>query len=103
MVMKVQGRRKRGRPKKRWLDKVKDDIGEKGLLADGVYTTVLPGGLCHRTSTPHKSGNKMKEKKMLSHCLRTSFITKWYLKLAHKNEQFLILVTSDDIIVQGLT
>ena len=29
MVMKVQGRRKRGRPKRRWLDKVKDDIKEK--------------------------------------------------------------------------
>ena len=25
--------------------------------------TVLNGGECHRTSTPHKSGNKMKEKK----------------------------------------
>ena len=35
--MKVQGRRKRGRPKRRWLDKVKDDIKEKGLSADDVY------------------------------------------------------------------
>ena len=38
--MKVQGRRKRGRPKRRWLDKVKDDINEKGLSpvsADDVY------------------------------------------------------------------
>ena len=35
--MKVQGRRKRGRPKRRWLDKVKDDIKEKGLSADYVY------------------------------------------------------------------
>ena len=35
--MKVQGRRKRGRPKRRWLDKVKDDIKEKGLSADEVY------------------------------------------------------------------
>ena len=35
--MKVQGRRKRGRPKRRWLDKVKDDIKEKGLSADHVY------------------------------------------------------------------
>ena len=26
-------------------------------------TTVLHGGVCHCTSTPHKSGNKMKEKK----------------------------------------
>ena len=37
MVMKVQRRRKRGRPKRRWLDKVKDDIKEKGLSADDVY------------------------------------------------------------------
>ena len=35
--VKVQGRRKRGRPKRRWFDKVKDDIREKGLSADDVY------------------------------------------------------------------
>ena len=37
MEIKVQGRRKRGRPKRRWLDNVKDDIKEKGLSADEVY------------------------------------------------------------------
>ena len=37
MIMKVQRRRKRGRPKRRWLDKVNDDIKEKGLSADNVY------------------------------------------------------------------
>ena len=58
--MKVQGRRKRGRPKRRWMDKVKDDIKEKGLM---MCTTGLHGGVCHHTSTPHKSGNTMKEKK----------------------------------------
>ena len=31
--MKVQDRRNRGRPMSRWLDKVKDDIKEKGLSA----------------------------------------------------------------------
>ena len=31
------GERKRGRPKRRWSDKVKDDIKEKGLSADHVY------------------------------------------------------------------
>ena len=36
MEMKVQGRRKKGRPKRRWLDKVKDGIKEKGLSADEV-------------------------------------------------------------------
>ena len=55
--MKVQGRRKRGRPKRRWLDKVKEDIKEKGVSADEVYDRAT----C--TSTPHKSGNKMQEKK----------------------------------------
>ena len=29
MVMKVQGRRKRGRPKRRWLDKVKDEVYDR--------------------------------------------------------------------------
>ena len=45
MVMQVQRRRKRGRPKRRWLDKVKDDIKEKGLSAEDVPTTVLHGGV----------------------------------------------------------
>ena len=27
--------------------------------------TVLHGGECHRTSTPRKSGNKIKEKKII--------------------------------------
>ena len=59
--MRVQGRRKRGRPKRRWLDKVKDDIIEKGLSADDVYDRATWRRMS--TSTPHKSGNKMKEKK----------------------------------------
>ena len=29
--MKEQGRRMRGRPERRWLGRVKDDIKEKGL------------------------------------------------------------------------
>ena len=51
MEMKVQGRRKRGRPKRRWLDRVRDDKNK--------CTTMLHGCICHRTSTPHKSGNMM--------------------------------------------
>ena len=41
-----------------WQDRVRDDIKEKG---EEVYDRAH-GGVCHRTSTPHKSGNKMKEK-----------------------------------------
>ena len=37
MVMKVEGRRKRGRPKRRWLDRVRDAIKEKGLSGEEVY------------------------------------------------------------------
>ena len=57
--MKVQGRRKRGRPKRRWMDKVKEDIKEKGLSADDVYDRAT------WRHTPHQSGNKMKDKKRL--------------------------------------
>ena len=31
---------------------------------------MLHGGVCHRTSTPHKSGNKMKEKKKICLCCK---------------------------------
>ena len=41
MVMKVQGRRKRGRHKRRWLDKVNNYIKEKGLSADDVYDRAI--------------------------------------------------------------
>ena len=48
--IKVQGRR-RERPKGRWLDRVRDDIKEKGLSGGGgeECTTVLHGGICHKT------------------------------------------------------
>ena len=57
MEIKVQGRR-RERPKRRWLDRVRDDIKEKGL--SGECTTVLHRGM---SSNSHKSGNKIQKKK----------------------------------------
>ena len=39
--MKVQGRRKRGRPRRRWLNKLKDDINEKGLYGVEVYDRAM--------------------------------------------------------------
>ena len=30
-----------------------------------ICTTVLHAGVCNRTSTPHKSGNKVNEKKQI--------------------------------------
>ena len=61
MEMKVQGRRKRERPKRRWLNKVRDYIKEKGPWAEEVYDRAT----WRHTSTPHKSGDKMKRKKKL--------------------------------------
>ena len=71
--MKEYGRRNRGRPNRRWLDKVDDGIKEKGCRLIKC-TAVLHGGICHRTSTPHIGGNKMKEKKKLPEQLMESGI-----------------------------
>ena len=35
--MEVQGIRRRGRPKTRWLDSVRDDIRDNGLSGEEVY------------------------------------------------------------------
>ena len=59
MEMKVQVRRNRGRPKRRWLDSVRDDIKEKGLSADDVYdhatwrcmSSYIEEDLCHTIET----------------------------------------------------
>ena len=40
-----------------------------------MCTTVLHGGACHRTSTPHKSENKMKEKNKVG----VNFVVSYYL------------------------
>ena len=60
--MKVQERRKRGRPKRRWLDRVRDNIKED--CWGRKCKTVLHGSVCHRISTRHKSGNEMEWKKL---------------------------------------
>ena len=57
-VMKVQGTRKRGRPKRRWLEKVKDGIKEKGLSADDVYDRATWRHMSLYID-PHKRRNKM--------------------------------------------
>ena len=64
-VDRLQGRRKRGRPKRKCLDKVNDDIKENRLPADEVYDrAVLHGGICHHTPIPHESWNTMKEREL---------------------------------------
>ena len=58
--MKVQRRRNRGRPKGRWLDKVKDDIKEKGMSADEVYDRSKRRRMSSYTDPMHINVEKMK-------------------------------------------
>ena len=61
--IEVRGRRNRGKPKRRWLDSVRDDIREKGLSGRKCTTVLVHGGVYHHTSTSHKSRTEMKGKK----------------------------------------
>ena len=46
-----------------------------------MCTTVLHGGVCHRASTPHKSGNTMNEKKKTRNIwLQITYIELFYTK-----------------------
>ena len=45
--------------------------------------TVLPGGVCHRTSTPHKSGNKMKEKKKVVFTYNSNTFKKYFQEFSN--------------------
>ena len=73
--MKVQGRRKRGRPKRRWLDKVKDDMKEKGLSADNVYDRAKWRCMSSYID-PHKIGKTWSRRrhKLLMYYLQQSLI-----------------------------
>ena len=51
MGRKVQGRRKRGRPKRKWLDRVRDGIKEKGLSEEEVYDHATWGRMSSYTDT----------------------------------------------------
>ena len=71
MVTKVQGRRKRGRPKADGCTKWRVTSKRRDCRLM-MFMTELHGGVCHRTSTPHKSGNtikKMKKKKDATWCV----------------------------------
>ena len=43
MVMEVRGKRTRGRPKWRWLDKIKNDLSERELSVEEARWTEFNG------------------------------------------------------------
>ena len=60
MEMKLQWRGRRR--KKIWLDRVRDDTKRKGTVRGRNCTNVLHGGVCHRASTPHKVGIRLRRR-----------------------------------------
>ena len=42
MVMEVPGKRRRGRPKRRWLDNIKNDLSERELSEEASHKTHRP-------------------------------------------------------------
>ena len=46
-----------------------------------MCTTMLHGGVCHRTSTPHNIGNKMKEGKKQKKNMKHTVSLMSYLKI----------------------
>ena len=73
--MTLPGKRKRGRPKRRFMDVVKDDMGEvqRRRMMPNIETT---GGGKSAVSTPDgKSRKKKKKKKKLAFALRLVLTT----------------------------
>ena len=55
MAMEVPGKRRRGRPKRRWLDSIRNDLSERELSGEDAQERAKWRRLIS-TSTPHKSG-----------------------------------------------
>ena len=83
---------------------MKEEGREEGLTEDGwkkwrdcrrrKCTTVLHGGSCHRTSTPHKSGNKRKETKNCHTIINSCFLAVTNYK--HPNCSYIAQLTTTD-------
>ena len=56
MVMEVPAKRRRGRPKRRWLDGIMNDLSERELSGEEARKITFNGVVSYETSTPHKSG-----------------------------------------------
>ena len=53
-----------------------------------MCTTMLHGGVCYRTSTPHKIGNKMKEGKKKEKEMKHTVCLMSYLKIIRNAYSF---------------
>ena len=68
MRMDVSGKRRRGRPKRRWLDSIRNELSERDL--SGVDKTGLYGEASHKTHRPHiKVGEDAEEDVPYAYCI----------------------------------
>ena len=59
MVMEVPGKRRRGRPKRRWLNNLRNDLSERELSREDTQDRTK----AHKTHRPHIKVGKVEENK----------------------------------------
>ena len=64
-TMVPPGRRKRGRPKQRWMDCVNRDMRAIGTTKDEVHDRIVWRRIVSAAATPHPSVSGLKKQKML--------------------------------------
>ena len=66
MGMEVPGKRRRGRPKREWLDSIRNDLSERELSEEDAQDwprKKSDGGVSQDTSTTHKSGKRCRRRR----------------------------------------
>ena len=63
MAMEVPGKRRRGRPKRRWLDSTRNDLSERELSGENVQEMEASH---HKTHRPHIKVGKDAEEEEVS-------------------------------------
>jgi len=61
VTMKVEGKRGKGRPRRKWMDRFKNDSGEKGLSGEEVQDRVFLEKT-HQKRRPHADEKRPKER-----------------------------------------
>ena len=64
LEIKLLGRRKRGRPTRRWMDEVKEDMGVKGVWRGDAEDRVLWRGRTHCGDPVYRLGSSHRKKMM---------------------------------------
>ena len=72
MLVEVPGKRRRGRPKRRWLDNIKKDMSEIELSGDEALDRIQRWGLIGNIDRTYKWERMRKKKKTIIRMLKRS-------------------------------